>query len=583
MIHPDIRIEGFEILEIVGHGGMGTVYRARQEFFDREVALKVVQPQLASDSDFTARFRSEMKHAALIDHPNVVPVYAAGESNGLLYIAMKLIRGENLATRLKTAGPLPPEAAVELAAQVASALDEAHDEGFVHRDVKPANILLAEGSDQAYLTDFGIAKSLEASQSLTATGHGVGTIKYVAPEQIQGESLDRRADVYSLGCVLFEMLTGSLPFDEGSDAAILYAKVNDELRLPGEVDADLRSFDRALDRALSRDPADRFDSAGELAAGAWDALEGDEDSELETETLTGVDDTAVLPLPVPEAAPAKTLRPAPRPREPDPGIPSRRPPDAIPSRSKIAPARGPDRRLRIAAAGAVLVCTVLIVGLLIARSGDDTGDGKTAGNKSAATGKQAKQKEPAATASAEPEPEPEVEAEVPPADAETDAAPASTLATVAESRSLFETEVPEGWIPSQVDQSDSGRFTNTWISPEDERVSVLIDSQPTGEEDPSAIDSAASVRDQTSGSAGYAEIVFEETELNGLPAARWVFDVGSERKVDYFFYDCGIGVAVLGAAPRSDFATYEDVFADVAESTRPRCESTGTGSAEGGE
>ena len=314
MAEPLIEIEGFEIFEVLGHGGMGTVYRARQEYFDREVALKVVQPALSSDPDFTARFRSEMKHAALIDHPNVVPVYAAGESDGSLYIAMKLVRGGSLATRLKAAGHLSPEAATEIVAQIAAALDEAHDEGFVHRDIKPANILLETGSSGAYLSDFGIAKSLEATQSLTATGHGVGTIKYVAPEQIQDQELDRRADVYSLGCVLFEALTGSLPFDEGSDAAILYAKVNGETRLPGDLDPTLRSFDPVLARALARDPGDRYGSAGEFAAAARSAVAGVGQID-DTRAIVREDETAVLDAPVPppspraEAARAKPVAP----------------------------------------------------------------------------------------------------------------------------------------------------------------------------------------------------------------------------------------------------------------------------------
>ena len=239
-----------------------------------------------------------------------------------------------------------------------------------------------------------------------------------------------------------------------------------------------------------------------------------------------------------------------------------------------APAR--NRRIRAAVGGAIAVCALVIVALLISQGGDDEpGKVKTKASKESANSNGSDQQvaEKQQTAPVEDESEP---VEPPPAPTpETD-----SVATVPESRTLFETEVPEGWVAGDVDRLNAGRYTNTWVSPDNEAVSVLIDSQPTSEEDPSAIASAESVRAQTSQSGGYSESAFEEIDLNGIPAAKWVFDVGAERKVDYFFYDCGVGVAVLGAAPKSEFSTYEDAFAGVAESTETNCQSAETGGKE---
>ena len=237
------------------------------------------------------------------------------------------------------------------------------------------------------------------------------------------------------------------------------------------------------------------------------------------------------------------------------------------------PAR--NRRIRAVVGGAIAVCALIVIALLISQGGDSDSDGgnKTKASKQATGANQSVSEEQPASdsesADAAPDPAPTEE----PAPA----TPAPELATVAASRTLFDTEIPEGWVEGEVDQPNAGRFTNTWVDPGNEAVSVLIDSQPTTEEDPSAMASAESVRAQTSQTAGYSEIAFEEIDLGGIPAARWVFDVGAERKVDYFFYDCGVGVAVLGAAPKAEFATYEDAFANVVESTETNCQSAETG------
>jgi serine/threonine-protein kinase len=216
-IEPGAEVAGFVIEAIAGRGGMGVVYRARQRQPDRTVALKVIAPELAGGPEFRARFERECAIAAQIEHPNVIPVYAVGEDDGLLYIAMRFIEGTDLRSVIADEGRLEPRRAAVLVDQIAQALDAAHAHGLVHRDVKPANCLIARpgGREHVYLTDFGLARPAVASsgQTLTAPGEFLGTVDYVAPEQARGEQGDARTDVYALGCVLYELLTGNPPFD----------------------------------------------------------------------------------------------------------------------------------------------------------------------------------------------------------------------------------------------------------------------------------------------------------------------------------------------------------------------------------
>ena len=223
---PGDQFGGYRIEEVAGRGGMGLVYRARQTRPERIVAIKVIAPELAADGDFRARFEQESATAAEIEHPNVIPVYEIGEEGGLLYIAMRFVRGVDLGGLLAQSGRLDPGRVARLVSQVAAALDAAHARGLVHRDVKPGNILIA-GDDHVYLTDFGLTKRIADSHGMTQTGMFVGTVDYIAPEQIEGRSVDARADVYALGCVAYELLSGKVPFPRDSEMAKLYAHVND--------------------------------------------------------------------------------------------------------------------------------------------------------------------------------------------------------------------------------------------------------------------------------------------------------------------------------------------------------------------
>ena len=227
-LHEGDEFAGHRILGIAGRGGMGVVYRALQLDLDRPVALKLIAPQLAEDPDFRDRFVRESRAAASIDHPNVIPIYYTGESDdGALYIAMRYVEGSDLRTLVRAEQRLDPARAAHIVAQVASALDAAHARGIVHRDVKPANVLLG-ADDHAYLTDFGLTKRVTSHTGSTRDGGWVGTLGYVAPEQIRGERLDARADVYALGCVLYHSLAGVPPYQRESDEATLWAHLNDD-------------------------------------------------------------------------------------------------------------------------------------------------------------------------------------------------------------------------------------------------------------------------------------------------------------------------------------------------------------------
>ncbi|HEY4097742.1 MAG TPA: protein kinase [Baekduia sp.] len=262
---------GHRIVGVAGRGGMGVVYRAEQLDLERPVALKLIASPLARDDDFRERFVRETRAAAAIDHPNVIPVYSAGEEDGRLYLAMRLVDGEDLRTLVQHTGPLAPHRAAAIIAQIGNALDAAHARGLVHRDIKPANVLL--DGDHAYLTDFGLTKRLSGETTMTGSGRWVGTLGYIAPEQIRGEPVDARADVYALGCLLFYVLTGVAPYRRDSDEATLYAHLNDPAPDPRLVTTGVPdALAAVIERALAKDPDDRFPSAGDLGRAALAAV-----------------------------------------------------------------------------------------------------------------------------------------------------------------------------------------------------------------------------------------------------------------------------------------------------------------------
>ncbi len=351
---------GFVLERELGRGGMGVVYLARQTKLGRRVALKVITPALASDEDFRRRFEQEARMAASLDHPNVVPVFEADTTDGFLYLAMRYVQGTDLSTVIGRNGRLPPDQTVNVVGQVGAALDAAHSAGLVHRDVKPANVLLSGDRAEAhvYLTDFGLTKEISSASGPTHTGQWVGTVDYVAPEQLQGFATDARSDVYALGCVLYQCLSGQVPYS-GTEIQKMWAHAHGDV--PSLADANggaARRFDPVVARALAKDPEERFPSAGDLGRAAAAATAGAQVAVPERSVATGA-----------AAGGAPTVREG-------AGVPpTRRQPESGPTRPLPPSQAAPKRRLFGPLEVALLLLVIaggVIAGALVARgSGDD--------------------------------------------------------------------------------------------------------------------------------------------------------------------------------------------------------------------
>jgi serine/threonine protein kinase len=329
---------GYRIEGVLGRGGMGVVYLAEQPELGRKVAIKVIAPSLASDPDYLERFRRESRLAAAIEHPNAIPIYEAGVADeDTPYLVMRYVEGEDLASLLRRERRLDPRRAAAIIDQIAGALDEAHARGLVHRDVKPANVIVESrrGTEHAYLTDFGLTREVDASGGPTATGRWVGTIDYASPEQIRGGAVDARCDVYALGCVLFTTLTGRLPFEREEDVAKLYAHVSEPPPAPSSiVEGVPEDVDRVITRAMAKDPDFRFPSAGDFGRAAMAAATGVQVAEPEHSVATG--EAAPATQPSPGAAPTPT-----KPSEPPPTEPAAPPPTEAASTAQAGSPSGP--------------------------------------------------------------------------------------------------------------------------------------------------------------------------------------------------------------------------------------------------
>ena len=265
----DALVGAYRLEKQLGRGGMAAVYLARDERLDRLVALKIMAPALAADEAFRQRFIRESRAAAAVDDPHIIPVFEAGDADGVLYIAMRYVPGGDVGTIVHHDGPLSPGRAAAVILQVASALDAAHAAGLVHRDVKPANILVDARPgrpDHVYLSDFGLSKTVATSAGLTGTGQFLGTMEYVAPEQIEGKPADGRTDQYALACAAFELLTGSPPFRYEEATAVMYAHLS---QLPPSMSSRRPDIPTAVDqvfaRALAKAPASRYSSCRAFA------------------------------------------------------------------------------------------------------------------------------------------------------------------------------------------------------------------------------------------------------------------------------------------------------------------------------
>ncbi len=353
---------GYRIEQRLGRGGMGILYLALEPGLERRVALKLIAPEAAAEEVFAKRFAEESRIAAAIEHPNVVPIYAAGEHEGVPYIAMRYVAGSDLGRRIAREGRLEPVAAAALVAQVGNGLDAIHAAGLIHRDVKPANVLLSGRADDehAYITDFGVARNIATESGLTQTGRFVGTLDYVAPEQISGGPVDARVDVYALGCLLFKLLTGEVPFPREGEAARLYAHLHDPPPAPSLYAPEVSiALDDVVVRAMSKQPEDRYPSAGDLGRAALAAVGGTAVAVPERTVATG----------------AAATREATQPPSPETRAST---PQATAATNRLDP--GPEQpdgdRLRRLALGAALLAAVLaIAGAVIALAGGGGGEG----------------------------------------------------------------------------------------------------------------------------------------------------------------------------------------------------------------
>jgi hypothetical protein len=355
LLAPGAVVAGCRIESVVGRGGMGVVYRAVELELARVVALKVIAPELLEEPEIRERFLKEARTAASIEHPNVIPIYAAGERDGVAYLVMRFIDGQDVRSLVRRGGPLAPGRAAELVARAGGGLDAIHRAGYVHRDVKPANVLV-DRDGHVYVTDFGLAKQVISRGGATGTGNWVGTLDYVAPEQIRGGRVDARADVYALGGVLFFVLTGGVPFEREGDEAKLWAQLSEPPPVPSQVQPGIpREFDGVVARALAKRPDDRFPSAGDLGRAAQAAASGGAPSQPERMVARGA------------AAPGGALT--------EPGLAEETSTVTGRRRETVALPTTRRRRERLVggALAAVAAATIAIVTVAVTR-GDDSGD-----------------------------------------------------------------------------------------------------------------------------------------------------------------------------------------------------------------
>ena len=360
---------GYRVDAVLGQGGMGAVYLATHVRLQRRAALKVLLPELAADEGFRERFIRESQLAASLEHPNIVPVYDADEEQGVLYLAMRFIEGEDLRSFMDRKGRLSPELTLTVIEQAASALDVAHASGLVHRDVKPANILLGDSGTRVYLTDFGVAKRI-ATPGLTRTGSFIGTVDYCAPEQIEGKDVDARTDVYALGCVLFHCLAGQPPYKRDSEVAVIHAHLLEPPPAISSLRPDLpAATDAVIETAMAKQRDLRYQTCGALVEGLRAALTGSQPAPAATVP-------AALPATevAPPSPPVEPPPPPPTPTEP-PAAADEGPPTPVPSPVPATPvtrARGrrlPRRRLLIVGALVLLGIAGAAVAAVLALGG----------------------------------------------------------------------------------------------------------------------------------------------------------------------------------------------------------------------
>jgi serine/threonine protein kinase len=524
---PGTTFGRFRIVREVGRGGMGVVYEARQEGLDRRVAIKVLS--VPADREFRQRFGRESRAAASIEHPNVVPIYDAGEQDGSLFIAMRFVDGLHLGELVAQHRQLEPERVARIVSQVADGLDAVHSAGLIHRDIKPANILIANvgAGERAFITDFGIAKDAAATTAYTQSGVLMGTIDYVAPEQIEGDRVDARTDVYALGCVVYYALTGKVPFPKAGVPAKMQSHLKDPPPRPSTVRRDLpRSVDAVIERAMAKAPDDRFQSAGDFGRAVVSALTGTALTVRERIVATG------------EAAPDL------------PTLPRESAFRTDPTGRLPEPTRRSHRGRWALGLTAVALLAGAAIAVAIVNSSHSAGADHNA--------KQVAHHQSGAAKSGS--------GEV----ATTTSAPRTSYSS--QSQALYTVDIPSGWTQEKDDQQIGDRLESIWRDPSDSNTAILIDAMtPASGQTP--IGNAASVRADTSKTPGYQEVSFGPATVGPWDAAKWVFEVSGDERVDYFLGRCNTDVALLGSTSPGTFSTWSPVFRHAVGSVRANCAS----------
>jgi hypothetical protein len=544
---PGQRLGDFEILEEIGRGGMGSVYLAEDMRLRRKVALKVILPELADRPDFRRRFEAEARGAAAIEHPNLVPVHAAGLLDGHLFLAMRFISGQNLNQALDQRGPLAHDTASSILSKVAGALDAAHAAGLVHRDVTPANILLEGelGAEGVFLTDFGLVRGLDTGETqLTRTDEVIANLDYAAPEQIKGGRVDARTDVYALGCVLYRMRSGERPFP-GTDTQKMWKIVNDPVPPIGH-EGD--SLDAVIARATAKDPEHRYPSAGDLARATTAPGEALTARMLEQSVATGPAAVGYFEAGGGEhgAAPTRDLGggrealtavlPGPTPRE-----------------------AGRRRALAIGVGALALLAGVAVAAVFLTGGGDPAA--------------QAVVREKTVTTS-EPVPATTSEAEPETTAAASEEASASSAAPGLASFDgrAYSGLVPVGWEHELIDKRVTNYYENLWREPADpENTFIRIDGGNL-ESNESPFAASEPLVEEVRQDPEYHEISYGPDYKEGREAARWVYELDGDKRADYFFVTCGQGIASVGSTSPERYPELAAIFREVAFSTLVACE-----------
>ncbi len=560
----------FELRDELGRGGMGVVYRARQRSLDREVAVKVLPPEMSRHGQVAERFQSEARRMAKLTHPGIAQVYVVGESDGTHYFAMQLLPGGTLEDRLLS-GPLGIDDAVEIAVQVADALDHAHAQGLTHRDIKPANILF-DGQGRAVVTDFGIAKAADEVR-LTATGMAVGTPQYMAPEQARGNPTDSRADIYALGCVLYEMVCGRPPFTGTTAVSIAMKHMSEEPLPPRTFRGDVPDWlQSVILKCLAKEPADRFTTAGEMARSLSSQVAVQPTFRTPQPTSSGtvvieaqptsrktnwlpalIGLLVVLGLGLIGAV-ALSERQAPLPPPPVGPTP-------LPELSEVPGVLG----LTVADAMAKISTAKLVAEIKEERHSDDFDEGTIISQHPGAGARVEKGSIVYIVKSLGPdwgeEPEPYE--------------PTFALdATHSNFEDQWTISHPSDWAPEASSSIDNGfEYRRTTFNAPAGDALFLVEHGPA---DASPMASAEDLSRRYAKAYGdrYSLIGITETTLDGWPAARWEFVVRKNteavtwRKTDVFVNAAGRGYAVLCQAHVDTWSTYEQFFEEVIASFR---------------